>query len=352
MKKYLLVLISVLSFNCMYSQVLYTENFDNHSVGYLGTNTTGTIPGQWGWFTYSQNTQSNSFFTIVNETGRGKVLDISTGLTSNEAFDVFKTNLSPLINNRNAGNEVLMFEIDYYTGSKHATNTAGNFSRIAITGIDGNVLTAPTATNLAGFVFHKTSGGLILHPSVGVNGANFTSLPFNTWVKFVFYLDYTNRKVYFEISNINKVFVTDFLKNETSTNLIQDFPPNSILLSAGVWSGINEPQIYTRNRYDNIKITALNVVPPEVVNLSVTEQLAAKFNLYPNPATNVVNISNSENMVVQQVTIYDIAGKQLSTQSFNNDAEIQLNVENLASGTYLLYLQTKEGIAVKKLVKK
>ena len=353
MKKNLFIILSVLLATVtIKAQVLYTENFDNHSIGNLGTNTTGTIPGQWGWYTYSQNTQANSFFTIVNETGRGKVLDISTGLTRAETFYVFKTNLGSLINNRNAGNNVLMFEIDYYTGSKHATNTAGNISRITIAGIDGNVLNH-TATNLAGFLFDKTSGGLLSHPLLSINDATSTMyLPFNTWVKFVFYLDYTNRKVYFEIPNINKVFVADFLKNKTSTNLIQDFPINSILLLAGVDSGINKPQIYTRNRYDNIKITALNAVPPTIIALSTNEQLAQKFNMYPNPATNVVNITNSENMLVNQITVYDIAGKQLSTQSFTNETAIQLNVENLASGTYMLHLQTNEGIAVKKLVKK
>ena len=119
-----------------------------------------------------------------------------------------------------------------------------------------------------------------------------------------------------------------------------------------VSNGANDPKIYTRNRYDNIKITAINAVPPNVIALSTSEQLSTKFNLYPNPATSVVNITNAENMVVEQVTIYDIAGKQLSTQNFNNEAEIQLIVENLASGTYMLHLQTKQGTAVKKLVKK
>ena len=352
MKKNLFIILLLLFVNYTNSQVLYTENFDNHSVGNLGTNTTGAIPGQWGWLTYSQNTQVNSFFSVVNETGRGKVLDISTGLTSSESFVVFKTNLSPLINNRNTGNNVLMFEIDYYTGSKPATNTAGNLSRIAITGIDGSVLTAPTATNLAGVLFQKTDGAILLHPSLGFNNATSVYLPFNTWVKFVFYLDYTNRKVYFEIPYLNRVFVTDFLKNETSTNLIQDFPINSILLAAGVTSGINEPQIYTRNRYDNIKITALAQVPPNIVTLSTNEQLATKFNMYPNPATNVVNITNNENMLVNKVVIYDIAGKQLSAQSFSNETKVQLNVENLVSGTYMLHLQTNKGTAVKKLVKK
>src|SRR5690606_39762654 len=114
----------------------------------------------------------------------------------------------------------------------------------------------------------------------------------------------------------------------------------------------NPLSTYIRNRYDNIKITALNAVPPGVIALSVDDILSEKFNLYPNPATNIVNITNSENMAVQQVMVYDVTGKQLSTQTFNNETEIQLNVENLASGTYMLHIKTNEGVAVKKVVKK
>jgi len=59
-----------------------------------------------------------------------------------------------------------------------------------------------------------------------------------------------------------------------------------------------------------------------------------------------------KNRLVQQVSVYDTTGKLINTQSFNEQAELQLNVANLASGTYMLHLQTNEGTAVKKLVKK
>lgn len=74
--------------------------------------------------------------------------------------------------------------------------------------------------------------------------------------------------------------------------------------------------------------------------------------MYPNPAANMLNITNSENMLVNLVEIYDITGKLISTQNFNQQTELQLNVENLASGTYMLHIQTNEGKAVKKMVKK
>ena len=343
MKKYLLVLITVLGFNCIYSQVLYTENFDNYNLGNLGTDVTGKTPGQWGWYTSSFRTQANSLFTIVNETGRGKVFEISTGLTDREYLAAWKRNLHTFMANRSAGNDVIMFEMDFYTGPKHAVNGGGDAGlRIYSVG-DPTSLTNPPEYLLNG-TFDKTKGFSDIDPNQNPH--------FNTWIKYVFYFDYPNKKAYIHFPFFNVVTSYDFLEYVTSANLIQEYPISSIVLYVNVSNGANDPQFYTRNRYDNLKITAINAVPPNIIALSTSEQLSTKFNLYPNPANSVVNITNAENMVVEQVTIYDIAGKQLSTQNFNNEAEIQLNVENLASGTYMLHLQTKQGTAVKKLVKK
>jgi len=94
----------------------------------------------------------------------------------------------------------------------------------------------------------------------------------------------------------------------------------------------------------------LQNVPPEV--LSAHSILSEKFNLFPNPATDIVNITNSDTVPVNQVEIYDVTGKLLTTQKFSNETQIQLDVTALTAGTYLLYLQTNKGIAMKKLVKK
>ena len=179
-------------------------------------------------------------------------------------------------------------------------------------------------------------------------------MSFNAWYRVIIYLDYDNKKIYFQIPNAgSKVFAGDFLKSTNLSNIIEDFHPVNIYLyntahrelPAGAYNAIH-------SKYDNIKITALNAVPPEVIALSVDDVLSEKFKLYPNPATDIVNITNSENMFVEQVAVYDASGKQLNAQTFNNEAAIQLNLENLASGVYLLHIKTNEGTAVKKLVKK
>ena len=344
MKKVLIIITTLLGVYNLTAQVLYTDNFDNYNLGNLGTDVTGKTPGQWGWYTGSFNTQANSMFTIVNETGRGKVFEISTGLTDREYLAAWKRNLHTFMANRSAGNDVIMFEVDFYTGPKHAVNGGGGSAGLRIYSVgDPTSLTNPPEYLLNG-TFDKTKGFSDIDPNQNPH--------FNTWIKYVFYFDYPNKKAYIHFPFFNVVTSYDFLDHVASANLIQEYPISSIVLDVTVSKSANDPQFYTRNRYDNLKITAINAVPPNIIALSTSEQLAEKFNLYPNPANSVVNITNAENMRVQQVTIYDVAGKQLSTQNFNNEAEIQLNVENLASGTYMLHLQTKQGTAVKKLVKK
>ena len=355
MKKYILFLIPLLFINTLYSQVLYEETFDNYTLGNLGTVPTGTIPGKGGWFTkaVTGSTQANSLFTIVNETNRGKVLDI-TAYSRYEGLYVFKPNLAQLIDIRSTGNDVIKFEIDYFTGS--LSSVPYNHAEIWLLSevdsmdylINPDFLFRLSFNKQYGYITSQSRGGIDLQ----ADPTKRDYLPFNTWIKLVVYLDYSNKKAYFEIPHLNKAVVGDFLKNSTSANLIQDFKPENIVLTAFMTVAPQDPLAVTSNRYDNIKVTALSSVPPEVINLSTNEVLSNSFNLYLNPASNVVNITNNENMLVNQVAIYDTAGKLINTQNFNEQIEIQLNVENLANGTYMLHLQTNEGTAVKKLVKK
>lgn len=351
MKKFIFLFL-FLCFSSLTAQVLYTENFDNYNLGNLGTDPTGVIPGKGGWLTsVSQTTPNNSYFTITNEQNKGKVLTVNTPV--NTSLRVLRNDLDSFIDQRSQGYNVFKFEIDYYTGEQYYTGNGNASPYVQLTLLFGQTYTplfrykhqliSPTDDISA----YYNEGILGVEKPIKLgNGTGGDSLPVNTWVTFIVYLDYTNKKIYFETPYFNKIVAGDFLSQSTSTNLIKDFKPRHIIFLSG------SDNVKMVHKYDNIKITALNTVPPEVVNLSVNEKLATKFNLYPNPATSLVNITNAENMQIQQITVYDIAGKEIKKQTYTNENQIQLNVENLSNGTYMLHLQTNEGTAVKKLVKK
>src|SRR5690554_7166657 len=117
-----------------------------------------------------------------------------------------------------------------------------------------------------------------------------TTFPYNMWIKSELFIDYNTQKAYFYIPTLNLfkaidltvIHIPDNIKFQTS-----GLQPTSVV------------------KFDNIKLTALQSVPAYIDALSAAEWVSSAFNLYPNPAANVVNITNSENMQVQQVAVYE-----------------------------------------------
>jgi len=94
---------------------------------------------------------------------------------------------------------------------------------------------------------------------------------------------------------------------------------------------------------DDFKVTA--------TTLGLNETLASRFSVFPNPATNVVNIANAENALVTGVSIVDMNGRTVKSVSFDGVAEAQINVSDLASGMYLMNIASDKGTTTKKIVK-
>ena len=344
----LLILTAVFTIQFTSAQVLLDDHFDNYTLGNLGTDITGVIPGQGNWLTNIPFplASNNSAFTITNETSKGKVLTFTA-----QQYDAITAtkDLSTFMSQRTTGNNVIKFEIDYYTGTQYnipdrgvpstAISLLSNNNGVPLIRFHNHLL---QYNYIQGYVSDGSGGA---NGFIEINNTNPT-LPDDTWVSFIVYLDYNNKKIYCEIPYFNKVAVGNFLDLSTSTNLIEDFKPSSIILSSDAYI-FNSPQMV--HKFDNIKVTALKDVPPNI--LSINEQLATKFNIFPNPANNVVTITNSENIGVEQVQVFDISGKIVQSHIFNNENQVQLNIENLASGSYLLHIKTNEGTAMKKLVK-
>lgn len=328
------------------AQLLLDDNFDNYTLGNLGTDPTGVVLGQGNWLTDfpSSITFQNSAFTITNETSKGKVLTFTA-----QQYDAIRAtkDLSTFMSQRTTGNNVIKFEIDYYTGTQYNIPDRGVPSiGISLFGNNNGVSLVQFYNHLAQYNYiqgYVPTGSGGTNPLIKINN----TLPNDTWGSFIIYLDYNNKKAYLETSFLNKVMVADFLNQSTSNNLIEDFKPSSIELYATA-DIANASQMV--HKFDNIKVTALKDVPPNI--LSINEQLATKFNMFPNPAHNVVTITNSENIGVEQIQVFDISGKAVQSHIFNNENQVQLNVANLASGSYLLHIKTNAGTAMKKLVKK
>ncbi len=348
MKKIYITLLLISTY-IVNAQVIYNETFDNFILGNLGTDSDGLIPGQGDWLTFgeTQISKNNNLFTIENEQGRGKALKLKSEIMPNVYGNVIKKNINQLINNRRSGYNVIKFEIDYYTGPKGEIKPPTGAGNVLLFNSSNSYryLFAIRFSYSGNFYAYTDSGGAY-HNRITFNNNN-DVFPFDTWLKIILYLDYNNKKIYTEIPYFNKVVKVDFLNLATSNNLFEDFKPQNVQLYFRTIEVIDDKKVYVK--VDNIKITALKDIP---TYLSVNEVLNEKFNIFPNPVNDVVNITNNDNIKINKIKIYNENGKFVKEENYNTENNIQLNIENLQSGIYMLDLETDHGSATKKIIKK
>jgi len=86
------------------------------------------------------------------------------------------------------------------------------------------------------------------------------------------------------------------------------------------------------------------------VGINTPSVAAEKITVFPNPAKDVINI-NMDGVVVSQVTITDIHGRQLQKLTpDNNQSVMTLPVNNYAAGIYFVNLFTGSEVVTKKIV--
>jgi hypothetical protein len=79
------------------------------------------------------------------------------------------------------------------------------------------------------------------------------------------------------------------------------------------------------------------------------EQFAAnRFMLYPNPTTGVLNIEAKSTM--NQIELFDTNGRTILKNTLDSQTS-SLNMENLATGMYLIKVTTNDGSSTQKIVK-
>lgn len=87
--------------------------------------------------------------------------------------------------------------------------------------------------------------------------------------------------------------------------------------------------------------------------LSVENQLLSQFKIYPNPSTDIVNISMPEGLnTVDRIEVLDMSGRQVDLLDVKEVSFIQLNTSNYNSGIYLVKVNTSNTSFVKKLIVK
>ena len=81
-------------------------------------------------------------------------------------------------------------------------------------------------------------------------------------------------------------------------------------------------------------------------NVGINENIANNVSIYPNPTSDVLNISTNSNDL-SELTVKDITGKIVLKQNFNN--KITINTENYSKGIYLIDVKNNLGTVSEKI---
>lgn len=327
--KNICIILFLIAFQATNAQVLWSDDFDSYNTGALSTDLTGSTAGQGGWYVETYNIN----FNIQPEAGRGNVMAIGWANWINVGsmhIKAFQKDIDKLWNNRNKTNNIFKLEYDMYV-SNYPSTYNGSFR--VDNYLRGN--TIPFISEMHCFV-NKGGGHNLFSGPIGESWSISVSYT-PSWIKVEMYIDYNTNNLYYYIPNL-------YYKKDINKKVEV---PNSFSVGSYVMGAIVYPNYLIK--YDNIKILAISTLPNY---LNVDEFLSSKFNLFPNPANDIVTITSNENIGIEQIEIYDVSGKNVKFQKYNNENEIQLNISDLASGTYMFHIKTNQGKAIKKMVKK
>jgi len=104
-------------------------------------------------------------------------------------------------------------------------------------------------------------------------------------------------------------------------------------------------------------VTVENVCGSDATNFILTNgsvgiknaHLAKEINIFPNPAQNAFSIQNNTKQSLKSVTLTDMTGRVVFSQSLNNLPSEIIDVSSLQDGAYLLAIESEQGVIIKQL---
>ncbi|PZU84154.1 MAG: hypothetical protein DI529_11680 [Chryseobacterium sp.] len=352
MKK-ILLLAGLVSANFYFTQSIINDNFESLTLGNLGTDITGTTPGQGGWYTTAATAAANSaasnFQVTNNDATHGKVLSIlgSAGAAGTKQINQ-NNKLTSVWGTRTPGNDVLQYEFDVYSG---VTTASQNTARVYLwDGSAANQCLIGFALNMATkqHTLIAYSDPAEINGQTGQQIGNWgytfnTALDADTWYKVGLAWDSNTGEIGYKIINektgqvvLDEIFLGAAVGATPNLSNIQVLAvPNTTVTVNTVAANLI---------FDNIKLKATDSIDL----LAVNDVASTKTNIgiYPNPTTDFLKFDTTAK--IDAIQIYDISGKSVNAKLTDK----QVDVRNLQNGVYLIKITTAEGTSSQKFIKK
>lgn len=330
------VLLLVL-FQMLHAQTLESDDFNNYTLGNIGTDITATTSGQGGFYTDFAG-GSNSDAQIVNvDASHGKSLQLTGSAGASGTKYMWKKGLGTAWAARTSGNDILKLSFTLYTGS-----AAGGVGRGTVLVYDGTthktILGAGyeyDTQRIVGIAYYtklssSVTGNYLFYLEPATN-----TYPPNTWIT----LSCTFNKTTGVATWTTPGGVT-YSPPSTHTPAAAGVDPFEMDFVSVVGAGNTVAHITS---FDDYMVTATNSA-----TLSTKEAVAEEngISVYPNPAADFINIQSES--PATKVEIVDHAGRKISVQPDHN----KIDIRNLTPGIYTVTMEIKGRRFSKKFIRK
>ena len=127
----------------------------------------------------------------------------------------------------------------------------------------------------------------------------------------------------------------------------QDPAPGTLLPD-----GVYTVTITAEDEYGNVSTCDFELTVESILGIGESSLDIGSIVMYPNPATNVVYLSNPQSLELESVSIYDAIGRLIKVIDLRNaGVETALDISELASATYLVHIKGAQGEITKQLIK-
>ncbi|RWW92261.1 T9SS type A sorting domain-containing protein [Flavobacterium cerinum] len=352
MKKFLLSAVFASCFITANAQELQAFNFNDLTVGNVTTDIAGTAAGQGLLYLVSANgaapttsTNANVSNAQIVSTGGAnlKTLKIDGPDGDKGGRFLYKKDALPTAwIGRTAGNNTIEIEFEINPGG--ATTSVNDFGVYVYNADATKVLvgvSVKASTKVLSIVGYSTPTG---QP---VGNYNYTfgtqadpvKLPADQWSKI-------------KIS---------FNKTTGEMKIIAPGLPAAGNVVPGSAAGLDPDEVdvvsFAGSRTGAINAASAtmhfdNIVVKAVGGTTGKEDFAANsFSVYPNPANDILNIDNTVNALMQDISIVDMNGRTVKTVKLNGESSVKVTISDLTTGIYMMNIQSDKGAITKKIIK-
>ncbi len=218
-----------------------------------------------------------------------------------------------------------------------------------------NVFTIQSATNDNYVNKVPTSGSA----SAGAIFTDVSTFKLNKWYDFVIHLKYeTDKTGYLEVwlDGIKVLNLHNTVTAYKYSKCGKDFPKRrEFYQKIGMYYGAREKGgdlLYDAFRIGKGSSVTYEDVAPRGATLAVESNafVDSGIEIYPNPTANEINIQFSENQNVENISIYDVLGKEVFTKKIDASESKVILHPNLSKGIYFLKIGSDKGELSKKII--